>query len=69
MVYRNTRLYHELEKQDFKVDDFVDEHQFIENVRQQELESLEVFGKAMEANEHDNEMMALLWGESVLKHF
>jgi len=41
--------------EDIKATNFVDEGQFITNVRQQRSEFLEVFRKAMEANEYDGQ--------------
>jgi hypothetical protein len=62
LIYIYTQLYYQVKcrKQNVKAEDFVDEHQFIANVRQQESEFFEVFGKAMKANEDGDDMIAFL---------
>ena len=63
-IYTNAKWLHrvECEGQNIKAhdSDFVDQHQFIANVRLNESEFIGVFRKAMEANEDDDDMKAFL---------
>jgi len=61
-IYLTTQQYHQVKcnHQGIKADDFVDQTQFIANVRQQESKFLEAFRKTMEANENGDDMKAFL---------
>ena len=61
-IYVNAAWLHRVkcrEKQ-IKADTFVDQTQFIANIRQQESEFVKVFKKAMKANEDNDDVMAFL---------
>jgi hypothetical protein len=62
VIYANAELYYQewCKEQNIKADNLVDRAQFIVNVRQQESHFLEVFRKAMKANENDADMKAFL---------